>query len=133
MNLILGNNFEVTSLQKQLEDYKERNWKMTETNNELLKKLSEKDKIHDEMANLQSKYSALEALQNNTKNDYEFCKSELDISKSELQRLRSENPSNLESSGIKSKLDSDWQIIFTLQKNLEAEQLRNLNLSKVEN
>ena len=133
MNLILGNNFEVTSLQKQLEDYKERNWKMTETNNELLKKLSEKDKIHDEMANLQSKYSALEALQNNTKNDYEFCKSELDICKSELQRLRSENPSNLESSGIKSKLDSDWQIIFTLQKNLEAEQLRNLNLSKVEN
>merc|ERR1719466_18049 len=125
-----GNNFEVSSLQKQLEDYKERNWKLTETNNELLKKLSEKDKLHDEVASFQSKYSGLEALQNNTKNDYEFCKSELDICKAELQRLKSENPGSLESSGIKSKLDSDRQIIFNLQKSLESEQLRNLNLTK---
>jgi len=125
-----GNNFEVTSLQKQLEDYKERNWKLTETNNELLKKLSEKDKVHDELTNLQTKYSALESLQNNTKNDYEFCKSELDIVKAELQRLKNENPGNLESSELKSKLDTDRQIIFNLQKSLEAEQLRNLNLTK---
>jgi len=125
-----GNNFEVSSLQKQLEDYKERNWKLTETNNELLKKLSEKDKLHDELANIQAKYSALEALQNNTKNDYEFCKSELEIRKAELLRLKIENPGNLESSGIKSKLDTDRQIIFNLQKSLESEQLRNLNLTK---
>jgi len=125
-----GNNFEVASLQKQLEDYKERNWKLTETNSELLQKLSEKDKLHDELSNLQAKYTALEALQNNTKNDYEFCKSELEIRKAELQRLKSETPGKLESSGIKSKLDTDRQIIFNLQKSLESEQLRNLNLTK---
>ena len=101
---------------------------MTETNNELLKKLAEKDKIQEELVN---KYTALEAMQNNTKNDYEFCMSELEIRKSELQRLKSETPGSLESSGIKSKLDSDRQIIFNLQKSLESEQLRNLNLTKV--
>jgi len=122
-----GNNFEVSSLQKQLEEYKERNWKLTETNNELLKKLAEKDKIQEDLVN---KYTALEAMQNNTKNDYEFCMTELEIRKSELQRLKSENPGSLESSGIKSKLDSDRQIIFNLQKSLESEQLRNLNLTK---
>jgi len=125
-----GNNFEVSSLQKQLEEYKERNWKLTETNNELLKKLAEKDKIQEELVNLHAKYAALEAMQNNTKNDYEFCKSELEIRKSELQRLKNENPGSLESSGIKSKLDTDRQIIFNLQKSLESEQLRNLNLTK---
>jgi len=125
-----GNNFEVSSLQKQLEEYKERNWKLTETNNELLKKLAEKDKIEEELINLHAKYTALEALQNNTKNDYEFCKSELEIRKSELQRLKSESSGSLESSGIKSKLDTDRQIIFNLQKSLESEQLRNLNLTK---
>eukprot|EP00092_Neocalanus_flemingeri_P001532 GFUD01001634.1.p1 GENE.GFUD01001634.1~~GFUD01001634.1.p1 ORF type:complete len:652 (+),score=179.15 GFUD01001634.1:219-1958(+) len=125
-----GNNFEVSSLQKQLEDYKDRNWKLTETNNELLKKLSENDQLHDELSGLQTKYSALEALQINTKNDYDFCKSELDICKSEMQRLKSEIPGNLGSSEIKSKLDTDRQIIFNLQKSLEAEQLRNLNLTK---
>ena len=104
---------------------------MTETNNELLKKLAEKDKIQEELVNLHAKYAALEAMQNNTKNDYEFCKSELEIRKSELQRLKSENPGSLESSGIKSKLDTDRQIIFNLQKSLESEQLRNLNLTKV--
>ena len=118
-------------MQKQLEDFKERNWKLTETNSELLQKLSEKDKLHDELSNLQAKYTALEALQNNTKNDYEFCKSELEIRKAELLRLKSETPGKLESSGIKSKLDTDRQIIFNLQKSLESEQLRNLNLTKV--
>ena len=118
-------------MQKQLEEYKERNWKLTETNNELLKKLADKDKIEEELINLHAKYTALEALQNNTKNDYEFCKSELEIRKSELQRLKSESSGSLESSGIKSKLDTDRQIIFNLQKSLESEQLRNLNLTKV--
>jgi len=127
-----GNNLDVSSLQKQLDEYKARNWKLTEANSELLKALAEKEKVREELANLQTKYSSLEALQNNTKNDYEFCKAELEIAKAELQRLKSEKtgPGGLESSGIRNKLDTDRQIIFNLQKNLEAEQLRNLNLTK---
>jgi len=120
-----SNNLERTSFQNQLEEYKERNRKLTEVNNDLIKKLAEKEKIIDEFAVLQSKYLALEALQHNTKNDFEFCKNELEITKAELKRARAENPTNLES-----KLDCDRQIIFSLQNNLKSEQLRNLNLKR---
>ena len=46
---------------------------------------------------------------------------------SSLQKVRSENLGSLTHSG--GAMESDRQIILTLQKSLEAEKLRNLNLS----
>ena len=95
------------------------NKKLTEANVDLSKKLSEKQKMSDDFVNLQSKYSSLESLYNNTKNELEICKSELQKHRTELLALHSTG-----------NLDNDRQIIFTLQKNLETERLKSLNLTK---
>ena len=114
-----GNVAEVNLLQKQLIQAQDSNKKLTEVNTDLNKKLLEKQKINDDFSNLQSKYASLESLYNNTKNELEVCKSELQKHRTELLALHSTG-----------KLDNDRQIIFTLQKNLETERLKSLNLTK---
>ena len=106
-------------LQKQLIQAQDSNKKLTEANADLNKKLSEKQKMSDDLLNLQSKYSSLESLYNNTKNELEICKSELQKHRTELLALHSTG-----------KIENDRQIIFTLQKNLETERLKSLNLTK---
>jgi len=116
---VQGNLSEVNILQKQLIQAQDSNKKLTEANADLNKKLSEKQKMSDDLLNLQSKYSSLESLYNNTKNELEICKSELQKHRTELLALHSTG-----------KIENDRQIIFTLQKNLETERLKSLNLTK---
>jgi hypothetical protein len=124
----LGNNFDVTSQLKSLEEFKEKNWKLTETNNELLKKLQEKEGINEELKNLQAKHAGLEAQHKNTKNELIFCRSELENYKAELAKIRAEKMTAI--GGDSGELSSsDGDIIFGLQKQLQGEQLKNINLT----
>ena len=70
---------DVPVLQKQVDDLKEINKKLVGSNNDLHKTLSEKEKISVDFSNLQSKFHNLEALYNNTKEELELCKSELQV------------------------------------------------------
>jgi len=106
-------------LQKQVEELKETNIKLMESNNDLNKSVSEKAQLSQDFSNLQSKYQNLESLYNSTKEELELCKSE-------LQKQRSESLGGLGQGGGSGE---DRQIILTLQKSLEDEKLRNLNLS----
>ena len=129
-----GNNFDVSSQLKSLEEFKERNWKLTEANNELLKKLQEKEDVHEELKNLQAKYAGLEAVCKNTKNELIFCRSELESCRGEVAKLRSDKLSVMggvvgEAGGDQGSSDGD--IIFNLQKQLQGEQLKNINLTNV--
>ena len=74
----------------------------------------------EDYSNLQNRFSALESVHNNTKNELDICKTELQKHKQELASLISfENAEN-----------NDKQVIFTLQKSLEAERLKSLNLAQ---
>ena len=66
-------------LQKQVDDLKEINKKLVDSNNDLHKTLCEKEQIAVDFSNLQSKYHNLESLYNNTKEELELCKSELQV------------------------------------------------------
>lgn len=118
-----GNNFDISSQTKTLEEFKERNWKLTEANNDLLKKLQEKEVIHEELKNLQAKNTSLEAGHNNTKNELIFCRSELESCRAELTRMRADKVEGMDQNS------SDGDIIFNLQKQLQGEQLKNINLT----
>jgi len=111
---------EVPVLHKQVEDLKEINKKLVESNTEFQKTFSEKEKLSQDFSNLQSKYHNLESLYNNTKDELEQCKSE-------LQKQKNDQVGSVSLTG--GAMESDRQIILTLQKSLEAEKLRNLNLS----
>jgi len=110
---------EISSLQKQLLQAHDRIKALTGVNSELGRRLTEKEKIQEEYVSLQSKYSTLEASYKNCKNDLELCKSELQKQRTELVALQS-----------MSKMDNDRQMLFTIQKSLEMERLKNLNLTK---
>jgi len=110
---------EISSLQKQLVQAHDRIKALNGVNSELGRRLTEKEKIHEEYVALQSKYSSLEASYKNCKNDLEVCKSELQKQMTELLALQST-----------SKMDNDRQMLFTIQKSLEMERLKNLNLTK---
>ena len=107
-------------MNKQLSEANDRNRLLVEANNALKKQLYEKEKMSEEYSNLQNRFSALESVHNNTKNELDICKTEL--------RKLSEEISSLNSFG--NSENNDKQIIFTLQKSLEAEKLKSLNLAK---
>lgn len=114
-----GNIKELTALQKQLGQLHEHNLMLTEVNTDLKRRLAEKERICEDLHLLQSNFSSLESLYNNTKNELELCKSELQKHRTEMLALHTAG-----------KVDGDKQIIFTLQNKLETERLKSLNLSK---
>ena len=116
---VSGNIKELTALQKQLGQLHEHNLMLTEVNTDLKRRLAEKERICEDLHLLQSNFSSLESLYNNTKNELELCKSELQKHRTEILALHTAG-----------KVDGDKQIIFTLQNKLETERLKSLNLSK---
>merc|ERR1712155_212084 len=117
--VISGNIKELTALQKQLGQLHEHNLMLTEVNTDLKRRLTEKERICEDLHLLQTNFSSLESLYNNTKNELELCKSELQKHRTEILALHTAG-----------KVDGDKQIIFTLQNKLETERLKSLNLSK---
>ena len=104
---------------KQVEQLDDEKRVLIEINADLNRRLLEKEKLSESFQNLKSKYSNLELLCTNTRNELELSHSELEKNQRELGALHAAVNS-----------DSDKQIIFTLQKKLETERLKNLNLSK---
>lgn len=104
---------------KQVEQLDDEKRVLIEINADLNRRLLEKEKLSESFQTLKSKYSKLELLCTNTRNELELSHSELEKNQRELGALHAAVNS-----------DSDKQIIFTLQKKLESERLKNLNLSK---
>jgi len=104
---------------KQVEQLDDEKRVLIEINADLNRRLLEKEKLSESFQTLKSKYSKLELLCTNTRNELELSHSELEKNQRELGALHAAVNS-----------DSDKQIIFTLQKKLETERLKNLNLSK---
>ena len=104
---------------KQVERLDDEKRVLTEINADLNKRLKEKENLGESFQTLKSKYAKLELLCSDTKNMLELSNSELEKHRKELGALH-----------VLVNSDSDKQIIFTLQKKLETERLKNLNLSK---
>ena len=118
---VLGNESkaERNLLIKQVEQLKDEKRVLIDLNADLSKRLLEKEKIDESFQSLKSKYSKLEMLCSNTRNELELSNTELEKNKRELRALHAAV-----------SFDSDKQIIFDLQQKLETERLKNLNLSK---
>lgn len=108
----------------------ERLWKLQEENQELLHRVSDRDQLQQELNNLRANYVSLESLQHNTKNDLLMAQSELEQARVELARARTVTTVHAAANGSGAAAGQRQDLIFNLQKNLETEQLRNLNLTQ---
>merc|ERR1719189_1210590 len=104
----------------------ERLWKLQEENQQLHQRVSDRDQLEQEVNNLRSNFANLEALQHNTKNDLMVAQSEVEKLREELNRVRAEGGGNLFGEGHR----GTQELILSLKKSLEAEQLRSMTLTQ---
>jgi len=104
----------------------ERLWKLQEEIQQLHQRLADRDQLEQEVNNLRSNLANLEALQHNTKNDLMVAQSEVEKLREELTRVRSEGTGNLFGEGHR----GTQELILSLKKSLEAEQLRSMTLAQ---
>jgi len=107
----------------QLEELRERVWKLQEENQELNLRLVDREQLEADLAALQSQNTALESLQNNTKNLLVMTRGELEQTRAEMTRMARGGGDGGEAGGAR-------EIILGLQRNLESQQLRNLALTQ---
>lgn len=126
---------------KIIEDFQDRVWKLTSHNNDLLKQLADKeqdvDKFSKDLVDLQAKYVALESKQHRMSAEMGALNSENKTLKAQVS-LWPESESNsqptngdVQSNGSPElKTNTDREVIWSLQKQLEMEQLRTRNLTQ---
>jgi len=132
---------EANQQRKIIEDFQQRVWKLTSDNNDLLKQLAEKEAQSKQFFNLESKYRTLESKHEATTSELAHTRHELETLRAQVGRHRNEQGNSSLTNGdfisenevpaeIKTKLESDRDVIILLNKKLEMEQLRSRNLTQ---
>jgi len=133
---------EQTSQQgKIIEDFQDRVWKLTSHNNDLLKQLADKeqdvDKLSRDLVDLKAKYADLDSKHQRMSAEMGALNSENQTLKAQVSlRPESESSSQSTNGEVQSngspelKTNTDREVIWSLQKQLEMEQLRTRNLTQ---